>query len=173
MWIELGKTIRRRIERKQRHFDANRRKELKLTLAVKGVGTAQLLPPCPSPPLRGTALSRHPPGRVTETNRRSPPGRRRCARGGPKGHHRGAARRRRARLRPHACTGEGRHGGAAISCARPDSPVAAAEVCCTKGKKEGSGHRPVTAADRAAHACGAPRPWLLGPAVTSAHGTAG
>ena len=38
---------------------------------------------------------------------------------GPKGHHRGAARRRRARLRPHACTDEWRQGGAAISVRPP------------------------------------------------------
>ena len=56
------------------------------------MAAAHLLPPCPSPPLRGTASSRRPPGRVTETSRRSPPGRRMCARAGPKGHHRGAAR---------------------------------------------------------------------------------
>ena len=74
---------------------------------------------------------------------------------------------------PPKGTTEVRHGGAAISCARPDSPAATAEVCCTKEKKEGLGHRLVTVADRAAHACGAPRPWLLGPAVASAHGTAG
>jgi hypothetical protein len=31
---------------------------------------------------------------------------------GPKVHHRSTARRRRARLRPHACSGEGHDGGA-------------------------------------------------------------
>jgi len=36
--------------------------------------------------------------------------------GVPKGHHHGTARQRRVRLRPHACTGEGRHGGAISSC---------------------------------------------------------
>jgi len=35
---------------------------------------------------------------------------------GCKEHHRGAARRRREWLRPHACTGEGHHGGGATSC---------------------------------------------------------
>ena len=52
---------------------------------------------------------------------------------GSKGHHRGAARRRRGRLRPHACTGEERHGGAAIL---HRSPCAAEPLCAVDEKGE-------------------------------------
>jgi hypothetical protein len=54
---------------------------------------------------------------------------------GFKGHHRSTARRRRARLRPHACTGEGCHDGTFSSCvANSGHRRFCATGCCVREK---------------------------------------
>jgi len=123
VWIELGKTIRRRIERKQRHFDANRRKELKLTLAVKGVGGRSTAPVMPitavardslEPPPAGARHRDEPPLAAWTPEvrswglQRAPPRCRSTApRAGPAArvHRRGAPRRRRHLLRSSGLAG--------------------------------------------------------------------
>jgi hypothetical protein len=64
---------------------------------------------------------------------------------GLQGHHRGTAQRRRVRLRPHACTGEGCHGGAISSCAANSGRRRlCATGCCVREKcGEGRGENGV------------------------------